>query len=98
MEPACVARGANGSLVQSEDEEVVVTGVPGRVVDTVGAGDAFTAGMLAAVPEGKSLADATAIANRLAARVATSAGGLRPSTGRNSEAEGSPRGGRIMTP
>jgi fructokinase len=46
-----------------------------QVVDTVGAGDAFTAGLLACVLEGQSLADAAAFANRLAARVAASAGG-----------------------
>jgi fructokinase len=44
-------------------------------VDTIGAGDAFTAGLLAYRLEGRPLTEAAAFANRLAARVAASAGG-----------------------
>jgi len=75
LEVAALTRGARGCLVQAADEEVSVPGVPVRVVDTVGAGDAFTAGLVCGVLEGKSLAEAAALANRLAARVAGSAGG-----------------------
>jgi fructokinase len=75
LEVAALTRGAQGCLVQSEDEEVSVAGVPVKVVDTVGAGDAFTAGLLCGVLEGRSLDAAAALANRLAARVAASAGG-----------------------
>jgi fructokinase len=46
-----------------------------EVVDTVGAGDAFTAGLLAYVLEGREVAEAAVFANRLAARVAGCAGG-----------------------
>jgi fructokinase len=74
-ELAALTRGAGGCLVQTDDEEVVVPGVPVRVVDTVGAGDAFTAGLLCRVLEGADLATAAAFANRLAARVAASPGG-----------------------
>ncbi|WP_184959084.1 carbohydrate kinase family protein [Nonomuraea endophytica] len=41
-----VTRGAAGALVSLAGERVVVPGVPVEVVDTVGAGDAFTAGLL----------------------------------------------------
>jgi fructokinase len=75
VELACVTRGARGCLLQTDDEEVVVPGVPVAVVDTVGAGDAFTAGLLAAVLEGRGMEEAAAFANRLAARVAASPGG-----------------------
>jgi fructokinase len=75
LELACLTRGARGCLVQTADEEIAVAGIPVRVVDTVGAGDAFTAGMLVYALEGRPLADAAQFANRLAARVAASAGG-----------------------
>jgi fructokinase len=74
-ELVCLTRGAAGCLVQTSDEEIAAPGVAVRVVDTVGAGDAFTAGLLVAVLEGRSLAEAAAFANRLAARVAGAAGG-----------------------
>jgi len=75
QEVAALTRGDRGCLVQTEDEEVSVPGVPVQVVDTVGAGDAFTAGLLVSVLEGKNLSEAASFANRLAARVAGSAGG-----------------------
>jgi fructokinase len=75
VELACLTRGAHGCLVQTADEEIVVPGLPVKVVDTVGAGDSFTAGLLVYALEGRPLADAAVFANRLAARVAGSAGG-----------------------
>jgi fructokinase len=74
-ELAALTRGERGCLVQNAHEEVDLPGVPVRVVDTVGAGDAFTAGLLVYTLEGKPLAEAATFANRLAARVAASAGG-----------------------
>jgi fructokinase len=74
IELACVTRGERGCWVQTDDEEIVVPGRPVKVVDTVGAGDAFTAGLLALTLEGRSLAQAAVFANRLGARVASSAG------------------------
>ncbi|MER7728791.1 carbohydrate kinase [Streptomyces sp. NPDC096323] len=41
-----VTRGAEGALVSLDGERVHVPGVTARVVDTVGAGDSFTAGLL----------------------------------------------------
>lgn len=75
LEVAALTRGERGCLVQSDAEEIDVPGTPVRVIDTVGAGDAFTAGLLACFLEGRPLADAAVFANRLAARVAASAGG-----------------------
>jgi fructokinase len=75
LELVALTRGANGCLVQTADAEVVEGGIPVQVVDTIGAGDAFTAGLLVAILEGRSVAQATAFANRLAARVASAAGG-----------------------
>lgn len=75
LEVAALTRGDRGCLVQSDDEEMSVAGVRVQVVDTVGAGDAFTAGLLCGVLEGQALGDAAVFANRLAARVAGTAGG-----------------------
>jgi fructokinase len=75
VELAVLTRGEQGCVLQTSDEEVAVPGRRVRVVDTVGAGDAFTAGLLVTVLEGRALAEAAAFANRLAARVAASAGG-----------------------
>jgi fructokinase len=71
----CLTRGEHGCLVQTDSEEVDQPGVPVRVVDTVGAGDAFTAGLVCLTLENRSLRDAAALANRLAARVASMQGG-----------------------
>jgi fructokinase len=75
QELAALTRGEKGCLVQTATEEIHVPGLSVRVVDTVGAGDAFTAGLLVYVLEGKPLAEAAVFANRLAAIVAASAGG-----------------------
>jgi fructokinase len=75
LELAALTRGERGCLVLADGTEIDLPGVPVEVADTVGAGDAFTAGLLAGVLEGKTVADAAAFANRLAARVAASQGG-----------------------
>jgi len=75
VELACLTRGAHGCLLQTADEEIAVPGIAVKVADTVGAGDAFTAGLLACTLEGRTLADAAVFANRLAARVAGMVGG-----------------------
>jgi fructokinase len=75
VELVALTRGEQGCLVQTADEEIGVPGVAVRVVDTVGAGDAFTAGLLVAALEGRPLAEAAVFANHLAARVAAAAGG-----------------------
>jgi fructokinase len=75
IELACMTRGEHGCLLQTDDEEIAVPGIPVKVVDTVGAGDAFTAGLLVKTLKGRALVDAAAFANRLASRVAASRGG-----------------------
>jgi fructokinase len=75
LELVALTRGAQGALVQTLDEEVAVPGVAVAVADTVGAGDAFTAGLAVRVLEGAAVAEAAAFANRLAALVATRPGG-----------------------
>jgi fructokinase len=75
LELACLTRGGRGCRVQTAAEEVDLPGVPVKVVDTVGAGDAFTAGLLCCVLEGRPLRAAAGFANTLAARVAAAPGG-----------------------
>lgn len=75
LELVALTLGERGCLVQSDDEEVSVSGERVQVVDTIGAGDAFTAGLVCGVLEGLEVSDAARLANRLAARVTTARGG-----------------------
>src|SRR5262249_47362861 len=74
-ELVALTRGERGCLVQTAREEVEVPGERVTVIDTVGSGDAFTAGLLCSVLEGRPVAEAARFANKLAARVAASRGG-----------------------
>jgi fructokinase len=71
----CVTRGANGCRITTAAETVDVPGISVKVVDTVGAGDAFTAALLTQHLQGKPLAEAARFANAYAAVVASKAGG-----------------------
>lgn len=75
LELVCLTRGADGCRVTTATETIEDPGVPVTVVDTVGAGDAFTAALVVGVLEGRPLREAVRRANRLAARVAGSKGG-----------------------
>lgn len=70
----CMTRGERGCLVQTGAEEIDEPGVLVQVADTVGAGDAFTAGLACLTLEGKPLRTAVRFANKYAARVAASVG------------------------
>jgi len=71
----CLTRGSKGCFVQARAEYIDLPGIPVRVADTVGAGDAFTAALLTQHLEGKPLADAARFANAYAAVVASKPGG-----------------------
>ena len=75
VELVALTRGERGCLVQTAGEEVEVPGERVAVIDTVGAGDAFTAGLLCARLRASPFAEAARFANRLAARVAVARGG-----------------------
>ena len=53
-----------------------ITAQPVRVADTVGAGDAFAAGLIHAIHAGWSARDAADFANRLGALVASRPGAI----------------------
>ncbi|MFM7320671.1 MAG: PfkB family carbohydrate kinase, partial [Armatimonadota bacterium] len=72
---AALTRGAEGSVLLRGDEVDVHPGYRVRVVDTVGAGDAFTAELAAGLLRGRPLADVHERANRRAAAVCACSGG-----------------------
>jgi len=83
VELVALTRGAAGCLIQTADDEISVSGVPVTVLDTIGAGDAFTAALVCATLQGRELGVAATLANRYAALVTTQRGGtpkLDPAT------------------
>ena len=70
-----VTDGAAGVTVVQGRDEFREPGVPAAVVDTVGAGDAFTAAMVCLHLEGRPLRDCARFAVHYAARVCEHAGG-----------------------
>jgi fructokinase len=70
-----VTRGAAGADLTGETFRHHEPGVPANVVDTVGAGDAFTAAMVCLHLEGRPLRECARFANHYAARVCEHAGG-----------------------
>ncbi|MBM3982722.1 MAG: carbohydrate kinase [Planctomycetes bacterium] len=72
-----ITKGAGGCelLWPEHDQHFGEPGVPARVVDTVGAGDAFTAAMVCLHLEGKPLRECARFANHYAARVCEQPGG-----------------------
>jgi fructokinase len=75
-ERVCITRGERGCTLRFDSFSVEVPGVPVRVADTVGAGDAWAAGFLHAYSSGKPLRRAGEFANRLGALVASRPGGV----------------------
>jgi fructokinase len=74
----CVTRGSRGSLLVSERERDAHPGFPVRVVDSVGAGDAFTAALAHHLLKGSSLRVTNEAANRMGAWVASQSGATPP--------------------
>jgi fructokinase len=76
-EQRCVmwTHGADGCDVFAFGEEFHEPGAPANVVDTVGAGDAFTAAMVCLHLEGRPLRECARFANHYAARVCEQPGG-----------------------
>lgn len=70
----CVTQGSEGSLLVSEKTFHQHPGFPVKVADTVGAGDAFTAGLVHYYLRGASLDEMNIAANRMGAWVASEIG------------------------
>jgi fructokinase len=76
LELVCVTHGDKGCLLQTERDELRVMGTIVPVVDTVGAGDAFTAALVARTLEGKPWPQTVRFATRYAAEVCKYAGAM----------------------
>jgi fructokinase len=77
LKVVCVTRGACGSLLATSDQNIVEhPGYQVKVADTVGAGDAFTAGLIHEFLRGASLEQMNDTANRVGAWVAAQSGGM----------------------
>jgi fructokinase len=70
-----LTRSARGSLLLAAEQWSEHPGQPVRVVDTIGAGDAFTAAFIVGLCLQRPLDDINRIANEVAAHVCTQAGG-----------------------
>jgi fructokinase len=73
---AALTRGERGSLMVMPDAVSDLPGIEVDIVDTVGAGDAFTAAMITGHLNGASLADINTSANRVAASVCSHPGAV----------------------
>lgn len=71
-----LTKGADGSEVITEDESFSQKAGKVKVVDTVGAGDSFTAAFVVAYLRGLSLSDAQRLANETAAYVCSCKGAM----------------------
>jgi len=76
LEVVCVTRGGRGSLLLRGDEVSQHTGFKVRVADTVGSGDAFTAGLVHEYLHGASLDLMNEVANLVGAWVASEVGAM----------------------
>lgn len=76
LELVCITRGGNGAVGVTRTEAVEVSGVPVTVVDTVGAGDAFTAALIAGRLQQHPLAATLTFANRVGSLVASRPGAM----------------------
>jgi len=76
----CITRGSRGSLLVTRNRTVEHPGFKVRVIDTVGAGDAFTAGLAHEYLRDASLERMSDTANRLGSWAATQSGGTPATT------------------
>ena len=76
IQAVCITRGADGATLVIGGEEHTVEGILVDVADTVGAGDAFAAGLLHGLLTDMPSHAALRFANRLGALVASRAGAL----------------------
>lgn len=73
-----ITRGGRGSLLVNRSEWHDYPGLPVKVVDTIGAGDAFTAAMTHSLLRGASLAAINEAGNRCGGWVASQPGAMPP--------------------
>ena len=75
-EMVCITRGSRGCLVVTSGESYDIPGRAVKIADTVGAGDAFTAGLIVARLRGWPIPLAAEFANRVGGLVASRQGAM----------------------
>jgi fructokinase len=78
LQMIAITRGGNGSLLVRRDEWHDHPGIPIKVADTIGAGDAFTAAMTHYLLRGADLATLNEAGNRWGGWVASQSGAMPP--------------------
>jgi fructokinase len=78
LDMVAVTRGSHGSLLVRRDEWHEHPGLPVKVADTIGAGDAFTAAMTHYLLRGAGLETLNEAGNRWGAWVASQSGAMPP--------------------
>ncbi len=78
LELVAMTRGSAGALLVTERETVDQPGIPTKVVDTVGAGDSFTAAMTVGLLRDDALTSVARTACEIAAAVCAQAGAVPP--------------------
>jgi fructokinase len=78
LQMVAVTRGGRGSLLVARNEWHEHPGIPVKVVDTIGAGDAFTAAMIHYLLRGADLATLNEAGNRWGSWVASQSGAMPP--------------------
>lgn len=76
LNAVCITRAEEGCLIVGEQETADIAGHRVDVVDAVGSGDAFTAGLIVALLEDWPLHSAAQFANEIGALVATQRGAM----------------------
>lgn len=76
IEILCITKGADGAEIYTKNEKHVIPGVKVQVADTIGAGDSFCAGFLAAFLASKTLQECGSLAVQIAGFVASQAGAV----------------------
>lgn len=76
LQMVAVTRGGNGSFLMTRDEWHEHPGIPTKVIDTVGAGDAFTAAMTHYLLRGAELETLNEAGNRWGGWVASQSGAM----------------------
>ena len=80
LELVAMTRGAQGAIVVTRSETIDQPGIPVKVCDTVGAGDAFTAALIVGLCSGASVCSCVANACRVASVVCGYAGAIPSSS------------------
>jgi len=72
----CITLGGRGALVGDDSQTLHMPGYRVRIADTVGSGDAFSAGLLFQLAKGAPLGDACDFGNRMGALISSKRGAL----------------------